>query len=287
MTALERSGRHRRRSTRRLSLLASVVVTGTLVLGAASARAEAPIEGVWSFNGGKVAIQAQPAGNFTGTVVAAMKLSECEHPVGELMWTDIAPQADGSFWGFHEWYEKVKSTGECRPDPTRGLTAWRVMPVTGGARFLRVCFSQPGSKSQPTIAPDGTTAGATYGCVDSALIAPLPEKVVPASFDQYVKLPSSRRCFDRSKMRIRVDDPRNDPFVKVVVKLRSGKIVRTAKLEHRRGAVIAILDLRGLPAGRFTVSVRLTTALGEHLSGRRAYRRCGRGRGHGPHLHHH
>lgn len=267
-------------------MLACAAALATLALGATSARAEAPIEGVWSFNGGKVAIQAQQGGTFTGTVVSPIKLAECEHPVGELMWTDITPQSDGSYWGFHEWYEMVKSTGECKPDPTRGLTAWRVLPASGGARFLRVCFSQPGSKSQPTIAPDGTTAGATYGCADSALIAPLPEKVVPASFDQYVKLPSSRRCFDRSRMRIRINDPQNDPFVRVVVKLRSGKIVRTAKLERRRGGVVAILNLKGLPAGRFTVTVRLTTALGEHLSGRRTYRRCAAGKRH-RHSHHH
>lgn len=257
----------------------------TLAIGATSARAEAPIEGIWSFNGGKVGIQAQSGGTFTGTVVAATKFVECDHPVGELMWTNITPQADGSYWGFHEWYEKVQSTGECKADPTRGLTAWRVLPGAGGGRFLRVCFSQPGSKSQPTIAPDGSTAGATYGCVDSALIAPLPEKVVPASFDQYVKLPPSRRCIDRSKLRIRVKDPRNDPFVKVVVKLRSGSIVRTAKLRRRKGGTVAILNLRGLPAGPFTVTVRLTTALGEHLYGKRTYHRCQAK--HHPHRHHH
>lgn len=258
----------------------------TLALGAASARAEAPIEGIWSFGGGKVGIQSQSNGAFTGTVVAPTKFSECDHPVGELMWTDIAPQPDGSYWGFHEWYEKIASSGECKPDATRGLTAWRVLPGPGGDRFLRVCFSEPGSKSQPTIAPDGSTAGATYGCVDSALISPLPV-VTPASFDQYVKLPPNRICFARARMRIRLHDPKNDPLLKVVVKLRSGRVVRTARLKRKKGGVIvATLDLRGLPAGSFTVTVSLTTALGEHLHGKRTYHRC-RGTHHGRHRHRH
>lgn len=275
MTALRR---------RRFSLLVTTAITATLAIGAASAHAEAPIEGIWSFNGGKVGIQAQADGTFAGTVVAPTKFADCEHPVGELMWTGMTAQPDGSYWGLHQWL--YPPSRGCAPTPNRGLTAWRVLNGSGGSRFLRVCFSEPGSKSQPTIAPDGSTAGATYGCADSALIAPLPE-VTPAKFDRYVKLPPNKTCFARSKMRIRLHDPKNDPLVKIVVKLRSGKIVRTAKLKRRRGVVIATLDLRGLAAGSFTVTVRLATALGEHLSGKRTYHRCGAGKRHRPRLHRH
>lgn len=264
--------------------MATGALAATLALGVASAHADAPIEGIWSFNGGKVGIQAQPNGTFTGTVVAPTKFAECVHPVGELIWTNMTKQPDGSYWGLHQWlYPPSK---ECVPTPTKGLTAWRVLTTRGGARFLRVCFSEPGSKAQPTIAPDGSTASVTYGCVDSALIAPLPE-VTPAQSGRYVKLPSNKSCFGGSKMRIRLRGPNNDPLEKVVVKLKSGKVHRSAKLlKRKKGVVIAILDLRGLSAGSFTVTVRLTTVLGEHLSGKRTYHRCGTGKPHGPHLRH-
>src|ERR1700689_1456437 len=91
------------------SLLLLVVVAMGL-LGAisavqvASASPASPIEEVWSFSGGQVAIQAQPGGTFVGTVVAPTSFAECTHPVGEPMWTDITPQPDGSYWGLHQWF---------------------------------------------------------------------------------------------------------------------------------------------------------------------------------------
>jgi hypothetical protein len=252
-------------------LLLTAMTAVMLATGAGSASADSPIEGIWSFSGGTVGIQDQGDGTLAGTVVAPTKFAQCYHPAGERMWTDMKLQPDGSYWGLHQWYF---DTAECIPNPTLGLTAWRVLLTSTGAHFLRVCFSKPGSSSQPTISASGATANATFGCVDSAQVSSLPV-VTPAQFDQYVKLPSNKACFARSKMRIRMKDPKNDPIKKVVVKLRSGTIHRTAKLRRHHGVVTATLNLRGLSAGPFTVVVRLTTVLGDHLSGKRTYRSCG------------
>src|SRR5579871_5845591 len=75
----------------------------SLLSAAAPAAATSEIEGVWSFNGGEVAIHPVASGKFTGIVVTPTKFSECEHKTGEEMWTGISLQPDGSFWGFHQW----------------------------------------------------------------------------------------------------------------------------------------------------------------------------------------
>jgi hypothetical protein len=260
--------------------LAALIAT-MLVFGVASARADSPIEGVWSFNGGKVAIQAE-GDALVGIVVAPTKFSQCTHPTGERMWTEMHHRPDGSYWGLHQWFF---ATSECIANPTLGPSAWRVMQTPSGDRFLRACFSEPGSASPPTIAPDGATAGATFGCVDSALIASL-TAVSSAPFGRYVALPSNRTCISRSKLRIRIRVPKNDPLKKIVVTLNGGKVHRRATLRQHEKTVTAILSLDGLPAGSFTVRVRLTTVLGEHLSGGRTYVRCAKRRGHQIMAHH-
>lgn len=253
----------------RLSATLVLLVAGALALGAQSAAADAPIEGVWSFNGGEVGIQAQPDGTLVGTVVAPTKFSQCFHPVGEQMWTQMRLQPDGSYWGLHQWFF---ATEACQPNPALGLTAWRVLGE-GGARFLRVCFSEPGSPSQPQISPAGVAIDATFGCVDSTRISSLPAHS-KAQLGSYVTLPGNRSCIGRSKLRVRVQDPPSDPLERVVVSLRSGKVHRTAKAKRQGAAVTATLSLKGLTASRFTVRVRATTVLGEQLSRKRVYRRC-------------
>ena len=107
-----------------------------------------------------------------------------------------------------------------------GLTAWRVLVNGAGARFVRVCFSDPGSKSQPTIAPDGSSAAATFagfshGCTDSALIAPLP--IVSSNegsgngpgqitFSNAVVLPNAKACVRQRSLKITLHHPKYDPL---------------------------------------------------------------------------
>jgi hypothetical protein len=242
-------------------------VAARTALGAA-----APIEQVWSFNGGEVAIHAQPGGTFVGTVIAPTQFALCSHPVGEEMWTAVRPQPDGSYWGLHQWYFE---TAGCVRNPRRGLTAWRVMEAAGGARYLSVCFSTPGGP-QPKIAADGATSNVTYGCRESARIAAVPverpasSRAGQARFAQSVSLPPNRGCYSRRLFQIHLRDPKYDPLKEVTVTIGSRRVRVT-----RRGKLFAAtINLKGLPRGTFTVRIRVTTVLGHHLSGSRTYHTC-------------
>jgi hypothetical protein len=246
------------------------------LLLAASARATAPptasIESVWAFNGGQVAVVRRPNGSYAGLIDASTTFARCSHPVGEQMWSEIRLQPDGSYWGLHQWF--FESEG-CQTNPTLGPSAWRVMTAANGSHFLRVCFSQPGT-SQPTIAPDGRSEHVTYSCFESTLLAPVPTQSPPSSragveaFAQAVGLPSNRKCVSRRVFRIHLHNPPFDPIKEAVVRLR-GRRVAVVRRSRRFASTI---DLRGLPRGRFTIAVHLTTVLGHHLSGSRTYHTC-------------
>lgn len=176
-----------RRALKRPSLLANVgklllmVLLALSVFSASAIASTSEIEGVWSFSGGSVAIQRLPNGTFRGTVVTPTMFSSCAHPVGQVMWTEITPQADGSYWGFHEWYQG----SQCKVVPVPGPSAWRVLHSSAGSRYLKACFSLPGT-SQPKIAIDGSETEATYSCVNSAPLASVP---TTASFGNSITLP--------------------------------------------------------------------------------------------------
>lgn len=265
-TARRRDTAPRRLRLSALSLLVAVVTAG---LAAGAAGADAPIEGIWSFNGGKVAIKEQAGGTFVGTVVSPTKFAQCTHPVGEEMWTQLIYQGDGSYWGLHQWFFE---TDECVPNPVLGPTAWRVLQ-RGGTRFLRVCFSAPNS-SQPTIAADGSSAGVTFECADSARISALPDASTNNAA-KYLALPDSS-CLTHRRLRIRIRDPKNDPLSKVIVTLRSGSLKRQAKIRRHNGHTVATLNLSGLSKPSFAITIRLTTVLGHHLRAKRSYRLCGK-----------
>jgi hypothetical protein len=251
----------------RIARLSLILVAALLIGSAPATAASAPsIEGVWSFTGGEVAIQRQPDGSFTGTVVQPTRFAECSHPIGETMWTAMHAQPDGSFWGLHEWF--FENAG-CAVNPTPGPTAWRVLQTATGGRFLRACFSTPGT-GQPTIAASGASANVSYGCVDSAQSSPPPSTSGAAGFRSAVSLPSARKCFSRRLLRIHLHDPSNDPLKEVVVTLKG----RRLRVLRHGNAFTSTIDLRGLPKGAFTVRIRLSTVLGHHLHGSRTYRTC-------------
>lgn len=234
----------------------------------AAARADAPIEGIWSFGGGQVAIQSLPSGEYRGTVVAPTTFARCVHEVGESLWTAITPLADGSYAGLHQWFF---DDAACTPNPTPGLTAFRVLAGADGSRFLRVCLTEPGVDQQPAIAAGGEASGASYGCVDSERIAALPSD----SLDSSIDAPGGSHCLLRDRLRIRIREPRYDPLKRVRVTLVSSGIRRKVKVRRRGSSYVALLDLTRLPeAVPFTVRIRLTTVLGRHLVGKRTYSRC-------------
>ncbi len=271
-----------RRSLRLAPIVLLAVLFAVLAFdGAATAAESNTIEGVWSFGGGSVDIQKLADGTFQGTVVKETTFAECPHPAEQVIWTDIKQQADGSFWGYHQWYDKTNN--ECALDPNLGPTAWRVLSNTTGGYYLYVCFSHPGT-SQPKIAPDGTASEDTFGCVKSDLISPLPtvsgsgssSSSGSVSFSNTVTLPPSNQCTLQKSLTIKLHDPKYDPLVEALVELNGKKVADVKGIKRLAKGV----KLTKLPTtGTYKVSVVATTILKQHLSGSSTYQSCTKGSG--------
>jgi hypothetical protein len=263
----------------------AIALVALLSVGAAPAGAVSEIEGIWSFNGGQVAIHPIAGGKFEGIVVTPTKFTECAHKVGEAMWTDISPQSDGSYWGLHQWL--LEKTCEANPS-LLGPTAWRVQQKSGGSRDLLVCFSEPGG-SQPTIAPNGASANVTRTCQESAPTAPLP--VISGSgsrsgsnasngaaerigFATTIILPRTRGCVKRGSLKIEIRDPKYDPLKEVVVKIKKHKVAEITGVQRLKHGIV----VKGLPSGSYTLEITATTVLNQKLSGKRKYHSCARRR---------
>jgi hypothetical protein len=244
----------------RLRLLFAIVATMLFSVGVASASAASSIEGIWSFGGGQIAVHPGSNGTLVGTVVVATTFAECPHRVEEEIWKEMRAQPDGSYWGFHQWYFE----GTCVPNPVSGPTAWRVLQGTDGSTYLRVCFSHPGS-SQPMIPAVAPEVDVSYGCVNSALTAPLPLPRVGAASFGVVK-----KCVSARHFTIHLAEPRYDPFKSVRVSLKGHRF----KTRRAGSYVVAKISLEGLPPGGFTLKIAATTILGLHLSGSRTYHTC-------------
>lgn len=263
----------------RLLLAAVTAVVLAAVIDPLPAVAASEIEGIWSFNGGEVAIHAVAGGKFEGVVVSPTKFAECTHEAGEHMWTEMTQQADGSYLGYHRWL----FSGSCLPNPEPGPTAWRVLRSASGSRLLEVCFSEPG-KSQPTIAASGVGANASFGCVQSSPTAPLPVIVSSKSesgeggaerisFANTILLPGAHRCVRQGTLAIKIKDPKHDPLKEVVIRIDKRKIADVRGVKRLGHSIV----LRHLPRGSYTLKIAATTVLDQKLKGRRRYHACGRG----------
>ena len=245
-----------------LTTLASMLAVGLVTASGASAAAD--VEGVWSFQEGKVVVQPADDGTFKGTVLTATTFAQCPHPPAQLMWRAMTLQPDGQYWGTHQWY-----SGSCGL-VGQGRTAWRVLGKPDGTKFLRICFAPPQTPEvQPTIAADGTDANAPAGCDDSSLLAPADTK--PPTFSSTVVLPpvGSKGCRSRRAFKIRLKEPKADALASAVIFL-NGRRVKTLKGKR----ITATINLRGLPRGRYVVKIVATTVLGRTISGSRKYRTC-------------
>src|SRR6202012_2950075 len=132
------------------------------------------------------------------------------------------------YWGLHQWFY---GDSGCEPNPSLGPTAWRVVSA-GNRRFLRGCLSDPGSNSKPTIAADGSAAAATFGCVDSALISPLPSPTADDFLSGSRGVSAARAaCIPRKKLRIRIRNPKSDPLAKITVVVRGGRRKRVVRVK--------------------------------------------------------
>jgi hypothetical protein len=282
-----------------IAVAALALSAGTTLAGATGTNGgTASIEGVWSFNGGRIAVQHLANGTYAGTVVSEIKFAACTHPVGQQIWAGITEQADGSYWGLHQWY-----FANCQENPTRGPTAWRILEAADGAHYMRVCFSHPGT-SQPIISAAGAPKGeaeyaayhVTYGCTNSALVAPLPGSGggggSPGSpgpgneggsgSRELLPLPSAKKCLNSKVFKVRLRDPQNDPLKRVIVTLGRRKIPTSRKGSY----VLFKINLVPLRTGTFTIKVHATTVLGHKLSAKRTYHVCtGKAKGKKGHRH--
>ena len=267
------------RPRRRNSLLSAIAATLLLLtLGVATAAATSNIEGVWEFDGGQIAIQPENGGpKLEGVVVAPTTFAECTHPAGQQIWKEMELKPEGFYVGFHQWY-MTSETEKCAVNPNRGPTAWRVIEAPNGSRRLVVCLSHPGT-SQPTVTASGACVGATYGEVPSSFTAPTPVvaggTTPPGSsgseaFKESLTLPSAKQCVSARLFKIHLLEPTDDPFKTVSVTLKGHKIATV----HSGKYVVATIDLRHLPRGRFTIKIAVTTVLGHHLSTTRTYHTC-------------
>jgi hypothetical protein len=269
---------------RRALTSSPILLLLVLAFSGSAAAATNEIEGVWSFNGGSVAIQPLSNGTFQGTVVTPTTFATCEHPAEQVMWTEMRLQTEGSsagsFWGLHQWY---KGTGASCEKDALGPTAWRVLHESDGAPYLEVCFSHPGT-SQPKIAPDGTATEDTFGCEKSSPLASLSEVEVlgkagsgtaGVTFSKTVVLPSATACVSQTSLKIALKDPKYDALTQVVVKL-NGKTVADVKGVKRLKKGITLTKL---PTGTYKISVVATTVLKQRLTGSQTYKSCTKGSG--------
>jgi hypothetical protein len=82
-------------------------------------------------------------------------------------------------------------------------------------------------------------------------------------------LPSTKRCLSRRAFRIRLRNPKGTKITTATVKV-NGKTVATRKGKR----VTAPVNLKGLPKGRYTVSITTHLANGKTVKGSRHYRTC-------------
>lgn len=251
-----------------LASRAALCALALTLLAAAPAAAQEPIESIWSFGGGQVAVDRQSDGSFTGTIIRPTTLSACTHENGEQMWTGIRAQPDGQYFGLHQYFRQ----SDCS-FIEKGMTALRVLQKPSGETFLRVCFDDPEQDpdQQPTIAQDGSNATTDDQCLDSDLIAPLP--ATPPKLNDIVTLPKETKgCASRRKFPIRLKEPPGDALKSAKVTL-NGKSLKVTRVD---GRLTSSVDLRGLKRGRYTVKIVAVTYRGRTIQGSRRYRTCGK-----------
>src|SRR5438093_6279692 len=121
---------------------------------AGTARAAAPIEGVWIYGNGHVRVDPVPDGSFTGTVVDPIKFGSCYHRAGEQMWGLTA--SGTSYTGTHLWYRARPERG-CSPKGP-GRARWDI--VSNDGNRVRFCTAPP-EAGDPQLNSSGDPKGST------------------------------------------------------------------------------------------------------------------------------
>jgi uncharacterized delta-60 repeat protein len=117
----------------------------------------------------------------------------------------------------------------------------------------------------PTTPADTTTT--TAQTADASVATTTTPAPVAAAGT--ISLPSAKSCVSRRSFKIRLRIPRGATAKSAVVKV-DGKQVKVVKGARLKAAI----DLRGLPKGRFTVTITVKLGDGTTLKGERRYRTC-------------
>jgi hypothetical protein len=251
------------RPTRPASLL--TLALAALAAWAPSALAAEPIEGSWAYQGGRVVVEVSGPGTFRGTVTTPTRFLDCDHPMGERMWTITSGSGNGPYTGTHQWFE----TGTCVPAPG-GLAEWSVRE-SGDQFFLDFCTAPPGGGAPnpenparvcstlrrakpPQVSPERVCL--VGACIEgpgfSDGVGCVPRTDFSYRFRVYLRLRASRRLRTRIVV-FKLDGRRNGsdrrrPFYVFVQgsRLTPGSHVLTAnvQLRHKRTRRIRRLSLK-------------------------------------------
>jgi uncharacterized delta-60 repeat protein len=160
-------------------------------------------------------------------------------------------------------FTETSTVTAARVRAVRGPTSGFVTRVDAGAQAPTPTTTTPATdtpaQTTTTTAPAETATTTTPGAPAAA----------PVAATGALALPSARSCVSRRSFRIRLRVPRGAKATSATVKVNGRKVsvLRGARLK-------APVDLRGLPKGRFTVSIAVKLADGTTLKGQRRYRTC-------------
>jgi hypothetical protein len=122
-----------------------------------------------------------------------------------------------------------------------------------------------------TAAPPSPTPTPAPSPTPTAAPTPTPTPTGQPSIASQIAaaLPSNRVCLSRRRLRIHIRVPKG-----VHVKSAAVFVGKRRVATRSRKRISAVVNLRGLPKGRFTVKIVLTKTNGKKLSGKRTYRTC-------------
>lgn len=150
-----------------------------------------------------------------------------------------------------------------------------------GLDTLNACENGIGSVFVPPppapIAETPAAVATPEAPVAPAATAPVPVPLPALSPAQVIKLPAaSKRCSSRRTLTVNLVQPAGVTFTAAKVTLKAGKkqLIRRLKPKKAGKGLKVDVDLRGLPKGRFTVAIEVTTADGRTVKATRGYRTC-------------
>jgi Tol biopolymer transport system component len=193
---------------------------------------------------------------------------------GSQLTCDAGAWTPASTFEFQWLRDGAPIAGQTQPSytPTAGdvghaiacrVTATTAADMQGQATSAAVTPQQPATASGPSTSPPSGAPAPTQQ--EQALAAAPPAKVAAA-----FGLPSAHRCLSRRRFTIHLRRP---PGV-TIASARLTVHGRTTKARRVAGRFQVIVDLRGLPKGRFSVLIVVRTRSGLTLRGTRRYRTC-------------